>query len=181
MHIWIIWYSKDLTLNYWSHTNTIKKKFKSMTTLFLHKKLDHPHNFHQLDELFPLQENTYIFFVCSQSSDKQTFGDNYYYIIINILYFDFKSYNTKKKVFGQKSNLRSKVFINTLYTKSNNLISWYINSFDTSLCADFIDNSPPPLLPPTKMYRSNTMFHFTMTTKIHRQNQTMCMNYVTQQ
>ena len=47
-----------------------------MATLFLHKRLDLTHNFHQLDELFPLQENTY-FFVCSQSSDKQTFGDNY--------------------------------------------------------------------------------------------------------
>ena len=46
-------------------------------SLFLqNKKLDLPHNFHQLHELFPLQENTY-FFVCSQSSDKQTFGDNY--------------------------------------------------------------------------------------------------------
>ena len=59
-------------------------------------------------------------------------------------------------MFGQKSNFRSKVFINTLYTKSNNSISWYINNFATSLCADFIDNSPP-LLPPTKMYRSNTV------------------------
>ena len=47
-----------------------------MATLFLYKKSDLPHNFHQLDELFPLQENTY-FIVCSQSSDKQTFGDNY--------------------------------------------------------------------------------------------------------
>ena len=64
-----------------------------MSTLFVHKKLI----FHQLDELFPLQENTY-FFVCSQSSDKQTFGDNYEYIIINIVYFDFKSCNTPKNV-----------------------------------------------------------------------------------
>ena len=48
-----------------------------MATLFLHKNLNLPHNCHQLDELFPLQENTYFFFVCSQSSDKQTFGDNY--------------------------------------------------------------------------------------------------------
>ena len=47
-----------------------------MALLFLHKKLDIPHNFHQLDELFPLQENTH-FFMYSQSSDKQTFGDNY--------------------------------------------------------------------------------------------------------
>ena len=68
-----------------------------MATLFQHKKLDLSHNFHKLDELFPFQENTY-FFVCSQSSDKQTFGDNNQYIIINILYFDFKSYNAKKIV-----------------------------------------------------------------------------------
>ena len=65
-----------------------------MATLFLHKKLDLPHNFHQLDELFPLQENTY-FFVCSQSSDKQTFGA--IINISNILYFDFKSYKTPQK------------------------------------------------------------------------------------
>ena len=39
----------------------IKKNLKSMATLFLHKKLDLPHHFHQLDELFPLEENTYFF------------------------------------------------------------------------------------------------------------------------
>ena len=74
MHIWIIWYSKDLTTILLQY---IKNNLKSMATLFLHKKLDLPHNFHQLDELFPLQESTFFFFVYSQSSDKQTFGDNY--------------------------------------------------------------------------------------------------------
>ena len=51
-------------------------------------------------------------------------------------------------MYGQKSNLRSKVFINTLYTKSNNSISWYIKNFATNLSADFSGNSPP--LPPTR-------------------------------
>ena len=57
-------------------------------------------------------------------------------------------------MYGQKSNLTSKAFINTLYTKSNNSISWYINNFATSLCADFSGSSPPPPPPllPHKMY-----------------------------
>ena len=50
-----------------------------MATLFLHKKLDLPHNFHQLDELFPLQENTYVLLYVSPISDKQPLGT-----IINI-------------------------------------------------------------------------------------------------
>ena len=53
----------------------------------------------------------------------------------------------------KKSNWRSKVFINTLYTKNNNSISRYINNFATSLCADFAGNIPlphPTRLPPTK-------------------------------
>ena len=60
-----------------------------------------------------------------------------------------------KKMYGQKSNLRSKVFINTLYTKSNNSISWYIYNFATSLLADFSGSTPPPPPPllPYKMYR----------------------------
>ena len=66
MHILI----KDLTLNYCSHTNTLKN-LKSMATLFVHKKLDLPHNFHQLDELFPLQENIYFFlYVANQVTSK---------------------------------------------------------------------------------------------------------------
>ena len=54
----------------------------------------------------------------------------------------------------KKSNLRSKVLINTLYTKSNNSISRYINNFATSLYADFAGNTEPPphptRLPPTQ-------------------------------
>ena len=41
-----------------------------MATLFLHKKLDLPLNFHQLDELFPLQENTYFLYVANQVTSK---------------------------------------------------------------------------------------------------------------
>ena len=70
------------------------------------------------------------------------------------------------KIYGQKSNLRSKVFINTLYTKSNNSISRYINNFATSLCADFAGNSPPshhtpPVSLPHKMCRFKyyVLFH----------------------
>ena len=58
-------------------------------------------------------------------------------------------------MYGQKSNLRSKIIINTLRTKSNNSVLRYINNqrplnlvlsnnFATSLCADFSDNTPPP-------------------------------------
>ena len=42
-----------------------------MATLILHKKLDLSHNFHQLDELFPLQENTYFsLYVANQVTSK---------------------------------------------------------------------------------------------------------------
>ena len=56
-------------------------------------------------------------------------------------------------MYWQTSNLRSKVFINTLCTKSNNSILRYINNFATSLCADFSEPPPPPPLLPHKMYR----------------------------
>ena len=56
-------------------------------------------------------------------------------------------------MYGQKSNLRSKFFINTLCTKTIIQLK-DINNFATSLCADISDNSPPPLpLLPHKMYR----------------------------
>ena len=42
-----------------------------MATLFLHKKLDLPYNFHQSDELFPLQKNTYLYlYVANQVTSK---------------------------------------------------------------------------------------------------------------
>ena len=50
-----------------------------MATLFLHKKKGLPHNFHQLDELFPLQENAFFLYVANQETSKP-FGT-----IINIL------------------------------------------------------------------------------------------------
>ena len=41
-----------------------------MATLFLHKKWDLPHNFHQKDELFPMQAIPYFLYVANQVTSK---------------------------------------------------------------------------------------------------------------
>ena len=74
------------------------------------------------------------------------------YIIINILSFDFINPIIQNEMYGQKSNLRSKVFINTLCTKG--ILQFHnISTILLPFCRYYSDNSPPPPLFPHRMYR----------------------------